>query len=78
MGRPPILVLMKIKRVIWYLKFIKKIKSKHRVEIGEAEEALQNRKRIRRIKRGHVKGENIYLALGRTDTGRYLAVFFIL
>ncbi|MBW1764678.1 MAG: BrnT family toxin [Deltaproteobacteria bacterium] len=30
-----------------------------------------------RIKRGHVKGEDVYRVLGQTDSGRYLAVFFI-
>ncbi|MBI3536951.1 MAG: BrnT family toxin [Chloroflexi bacterium] len=68
---------MKINRVIWYEEFIEKLLVKHRIEITEAEQALQNRKRIRRVKRGQVKGEDVYLALGQTDEGRYLAVFFV-
>jgi uncharacterized DUF497 family protein len=32
---------------------------------------------VLRVQRGHVKGEDVYLALGQTDAGRYLAVFFI-
>ena len=49
----------------------------HRVEVHEAEEALRNQKRVRRVQRGHVKGEDVYVALGQTDFGRYLAVFFV-
>ena len=29
------------------------------------------------MKRGHIKGEDVYLALGQTDASRYLAVFFV-
>ena len=32
---------------------------------------------MRRVKRGHVEGEDVYLALGQTDAGRYLSVFFV-
>lgn len=68
---------MKIRNVIWHRQFVEKLQVKHQVEIEEAEQALQNRKRVRRVKRGHVKGEDVYLALGQTDAGRYLSVFFI-
>lgn len=68
---------MKVNRIIWYRKFVEKLWDKHRVEVREAEEALQNRRRVRRIERGHVRGEDVYLALGQTDAGRYLAVFFV-
>lgn len=30
------------------------------------------------MEKGRVKGEDLYSALGRTDGGRYLSVFFIL
>ena len=36
-----------------------------------------NRPRIKRLERGDVRGEYLYLALRKTDSGRYLAVFFI-
>jgi len=29
------------------------------------------------VEKGKIGGENIYLALGQTDSGRYLSVFFI-
>ncbi len=68
---------MKINHIIWYGKFVDKLWDKHHVDVHEAEEALQNYKRVRRVQRGHVKGEDVYLALGQTDAGRYLAVFFV-
>jgi uncharacterized DUF497 family protein len=33
--------------------------------------------RYRFIERGKYRGEHLYLALGVTDAGRYLSVFFI-
>jgi len=30
------------------------------------------------IEKGKIKGEDLYVALGRTDAGRYLVVFFIM
>ncbi len=57
--------------------FVEKLWDKHGVDLHEAEEALRNRRRVRRVKRGYVKGEDVYLALGQTDAGRYLSVFFI-
>jgi uncharacterized DUF497 family protein len=68
---------MRINRIIWYRKFVEKLWDKHRVEVHEAEEALQNCRRVRRVKRGHVEGEDVYLALGQTEAGRYLSVFFV-
>ena len=44
----------------------------------EVEEILHSRKNVYRIAKGDVKGEDVYLALGRTSAGRYLSVFFIL
>jgi uncharacterized DUF497 family protein len=68
---------MRIKRVIWYGRFIDKLWEKHQVDVHEAEEVLQKYGRVRRVRRGHVKGEDVYLALGQTDAGRYLSVFFV-
>ncbi len=68
---------MRINYIVWYRNFEEKIWNKHHVTVDEVEEALQNRKRVRRAGRGHVRGEDVYLALGQTDAGRYLAVFFV-
>ncbi|MBE9595173.1 MAG: BrnT family toxin [Proteobacteria bacterium] len=69
---------MKINRIIWKETFIEKIESKHRVTMVAVEEILHGRKKVYRIAKGDIKGEDVYLALGRTSAGRYLSVFFIL
>jgi uncharacterized DUF497 family protein len=43
----------------------------------EVEEVFANRPHFRWIEAGNVAGENVYAAMGRTDAGRYLMVFFI-
>lgn len=50
---------------------------KHYVEVEEAKEVLWGYPYIRFQRRGKRKGENLYTALGQTDTGRYLNVLFI-
>ncbi len=70
--------MIKIKRIIWKETFIGKIEGKHHVTMSEVEEILHGRKKVYRIAKGDVKGEDVYLALGKTSAGRYLSVFFIL
>ncbi|MGP1386614.1 MAG: BrnT family toxin [Thainema sp.] len=50
---------------------------KHRVKPDEVEEVLSNQPKFRFAEKGDRKGEDVYLALGQTDAGRYLAVLFI-
>jgi uncharacterized DUF497 family protein len=38
---------------------------------------LFSRPHIRKSQKGQVKGEDLYVAYGKTDAGRYLVVFFI-
>jgi hypothetical protein len=38
---------------------------------------ISNRPQFRRIERGNVEGEDVYSAIGQTDGGRSLIVFFI-
>jgi len=70
--------MIKINRIIWKETFIEKIESKHHVTILEVEEILHGRKKVYYIAKGDVKGEDVYLVLGRTSAGRFLSVFFIL
>jgi uncharacterized DUF497 family protein len=42
------------------------------------EEILHGKKKVYRTEKGDVKGEDVYLALGKTIAGRFLSVFFIL
>ena len=68
---------MKIKDIIWLDHIVDKLESKHQVETYEIEEAFYNRPKFRFVEKGDRKGEDVYLALGRTDGGRYLAILFI-
>jgi uncharacterized DUF497 family protein len=62
---------------IWLPDIIEKLESKHRVLPEEVEEVFFNRPHFRFVEKGHVAGEDVYVALGQTDGGRYLSVFFI-
>jgi uncharacterized protein len=33
---------------------------------------------VRKVESGEVKGEDLYIAFGRTQAGRYLSVLFVL
>ena len=68
---------MKLTGIIWLREIVDKLTFKHHVETHEAEQALSNKPEIRFVEKGARKGEDVYVALGRTDAGRYLAVLFI-
>ena len=70
--------MIKINRIIWKETFVKKIESKHHVTMFEVEEILHGKRKVYRIAKGDVKGEDVYLTLGKTGAGRHLSVFFIL
>jgi uncharacterized DUF497 family protein len=69
---------VRITGVIWLRAVVDKLAYKHRLETLEVEEALNNRPKIRRVEKGKRPGEDVYMALGQTDAGRYLTVLFIL
>jgi uncharacterized DUF497 family protein len=69
--------MMRLNEVIWKDYYVDKIEVKHRVFTDEVEEVLFDKPHVRRVQRGHVKGEDLYAAYGQTDAGRYLIVFFI-
>ena len=68
---------MKIIECLWLDKFVDKIIKKHNVYPEEVEELLARDPQIRRLEGGHVKGEDLFIAFGRTDAGRYLSVLFV-
>jgi hypothetical protein len=41
------------------------------------EEVFNDEPKFRLVEKGQREGEDVYLALGRTEAGRYLAVLFI-
>lgn len=68
---------MKITGYIWREDIVDKLAWKHNVAINEVVEIFTNKPRIERLERGHRPGEDLYLASGQTDAGRYIVVFFI-
>jgi uncharacterized DUF497 family protein len=43
----------------------------------EVDEVLFDNPFYRKIQKGHIPGEDLYAAMGQTENGRYLIVFFI-
>ncbi len=68
---------MKIKELIWIDDIIEKLAYKHKVHQNEVKEVFASKPHFRFIEKGHRIGENVYSAMGQTETGRYLIIFFI-
>ena len=63
--------------IIWLDRIIEKIAWKHNILPSEVEQVLCGQCRIFRKEKGRVEGEHLYNALGKTESGRFLSVFFI-
>lgn len=68
---------MKVIGIIWLRNVVDKLAWKHRVTIDEVEEVFRRSPRYRFLEKGDVAGEDLYAALGQTEAGRYLVVYFI-
>ncbi len=68
---------MRIEGIIWLRQVVDKLALKHQVEPEEVEQTLSNKPKIRFVEKGERKREDVYMALGRTDSGRYLSILFI-
>lgn len=68
---------MYIKSVIWWRDVVDKLAFKHHVETDEVEEVFDGKPKFRFVEKGEREDEDVYLALGQSDAGRYLAVLFI-
>lgn len=72
-----IMLLMIITQIIWKDQFVEKLAEKHEVSVTEAEDVLRSKPHIRKVGKGHVKGENVYVAYGQSAAGRYLVVVIL-
>lgn len=63
--------------IVWLDTIIDKLAWKHAVFTHEVEEILSGKCKIFKKEDGDIEGEDLYNALGRTDSGRYLSIFFI-
>jgi len=69
---------MTFEEIIWIDYIVDKLAWKHHVLPAEVEEVLESRRTLHlRNQRGKIEGEDVYNALGRTETGRYLSIFYI-
>jgi uncharacterized DUF497 family protein len=68
---------VRLHHVIWKDQFIDKIETKHGVSTNEVEQVLFSHPHVRRAEKGRIKGEDLYVAYGQTEAGRYLIVFFV-
>jgi len=68
---------VRITSVIWLRDVVDKLLAKHNVDLYEVEEVFDNRPNFRFVEKGRRRGDDVYLALGQTDAGRYLTVVFI-
>jgi uncharacterized DUF497 family protein len=63
--------------IIWLDAIVEKLAWKHGILPREVEEVLVGKCKMYKKETGKVEGEHLYNALGRTQDGRYLSVFFI-
>lgn len=68
---------MRITGFIWLEQYVEKLERKHDVTPEEVEAMFFAGPRYRLVEKGHVPGESLYSAMGQTEEGRYLIVFFI-
>lgn len=68
---------MRIEGLIWFDEIIEKLLRKHNVYQNEVREVLANRPYFRFVEKGHRSRENVYAAMGQTNSGRYLILFFV-
>jgi hypothetical protein len=68
---------MHINDIVWLDEVVEKIEREHHVYKEEVEEVFSNRPKYRKGQKGKYKGEDLYYAYGRNDSGRYLFVVFI-
>jgi len=66
-----------VEDIIWLDNIVEKLAWKHNILPSEVEEVLSGSCRIFRKEKGRVEGEHLYNALGKTEAGRYLSIFFI-
>lgn len=67
----------KIEYLVWLEEIVEKLARKHGVHEHEVCQVLEGKPRFRWLEKGHRPGEDLYLALGRSEAGRFLSVFFV-
>jgi uncharacterized DUF497 family protein len=68
---------VRIECIVWLDSIVEKLDGKHHVSIEEVEEVFSGKPHFRYVERGHRRGEDVYAAIGKTESGRNLIVFFV-
>ena len=68
---------MKIVEIVWLYDIEEKCLNKHGVTAEEVEQVIRGKPRFNFVEKGIREGEDVYVARGRTRSGRRLMVFFI-
>ena len=68
---------MQIDDLIIPFEILDKLIWKHSVSESEVRQIFHDAPRYRFMEAGKYMGEHLYLALGTTESGRYLSIFFI-
>ena len=68
---------MEVAGIIWLRNVVDKLAWKHAATTDEVEEVFNHAPRYRFIERGDVESEDLDAALGQTEAGRYLIVYFV-
>jgi uncharacterized DUF497 family protein len=61
---------------LWPEGIAQQVHQQHNIEPDEVDAVLTGQPHFRRVEESHRAGEHVYAALGQTDAGRYLVVFF--
>jgi hypothetical protein len=69
---------MSINGIIWLEDILDKLERKHAVKQEEVRQVFAGSPRFRFVEKGHRRGEDVYSAMGQTEAGRYLIIFFVL
>lgn len=67
---------MRIEEIIWLDAIVDKLAVKHRVDVEEVDEVLNNKPQFRFVQKGTRVGQDVYMASGQTNSGRYLTILF--
>ncbi len=68
---------MRIEGLILLPAVVEKLEKKHRLAPEEVAEVFEGEPRFRFVEKGEREGEDLYMAYGRTEAGRYVVALFI-
>jgi uncharacterized DUF497 family protein len=69
---------VEFEEVVWLDEIVDKLAWKHQVLPSEVEQVVESRfTRHFRNQKSKIEGEDVYNALGKTQAGRYLSIFYI-